>query len=667
MLTVRLAEVLEVVYSRGMPSIKLDRGSADYTIMETIWHWANGDCESDPGCAWITANCSSRPPARLADIMMATLGMPDYRTDQPKYVRTKGLTRVLAAVMASQLRHCTVWARDNDACLDDKRAQADLGTEAIDVDCMTGVIEMKPGMPRGWLTEKCYALASDPLTAQTVACNAPYVTLFGDSRECVSVCEGDVREGRGRDNAKAACRQAESQASSSLVIPQPKQRSVSKKTRGKLRRGGRRVKERRAFLEAVAGGVSETAGDAAVEAALGSARGAAVEAALRSAGDATVEAALRSAGDAAVEAALGSAGDAAVEAAFNSAGDAAVEAALRSAADAAVEAALRSAGDAAVEAALDSALGSAGDAAVEAALDSAGDAAVEAALGSAGDAAVEAALNSAGGAFHAALPSAGAALHSDAPASGATLHSDAPTSGATFVAPSGATLHSDAPTSGHADGSSVMAASRSWCLTCTCLSAQRMAASWHRSSKSFFGCHGWCITPSSAGAALWASPASAAQDATVDATQDIAGAAAESAAQDTAQNAAAVDAAAVDAATADAAAVNAVAVNVVAVVAATVVATAVNATAVDSAARNAAAMDASALDAATVNAAAVDASTMVAAAVDAAADATQNAAEKGVAVEAALGSAEKGAAVEAALGSAGDSSKFGRGGTVTYY
>jgi hypothetical protein len=576
MLTVRLAEVLEVVYSRSMPSIKLDRGSADYAIMETIWHWANGDCESDPGCAWITANCSSRPPARLADIMMATLGMPDYRTDQPKYVRTKGLTRVLAAVMASQLRHCTVWARDNDACLDDKRAQADLGTEAIDVDCMTGVIEMKPGMPRGWLTEKCYALASDPLTAQTVACNAPYVTLFGDSRECVSVCEGDVREGRGRDNAKAACRQAESQASSSLVIPQPKQRSVSKKTRGKLRRGGRRVKERRAFLEAVAGGVSETAGDAAVEAALGSARGAAVEAALRSAGDAAVEAALRSAGDAAVEAALGSAGDAAVEAAFNSAGDAAVEAALRSAADAAVEAALRSAGDAAVEAALDSALGSAGDAAVEAALnsagdaaveaalDSAGDAAVEAALGSAGDAAVEAALNSAGGAFHAALPSAGAALHSDAPASGATLHSDAPTSGATFVAPSGATLHSDAPTSGHADGSSVMAASRSWCLTCTCLSAQRMAASWHRSSKSFFGCHGWCITPSSAGAALWASPASAAQDATVDATQDIAGAAAESAAQDTAQNAAAVDAAAVDAATADAAAVNAVAVNIVA-------------------------------------------------------------------------------------------------------
>ena len=446
MLTVRLAEVLEVVYSRSMPSIKLDRGSADYTIMETIWHWANGDCESDPGCAWITANCSSRPPARLADIMMATLGMPDYRTDQPKYVRTKGLTRVLAAVMASQLRHCTVWARDNDACLDDKRAQADLGTEAIDVDCMTGVIEMKPGMPRRWLTEKCYALASDPLTAQTVACNAPYVTLFGDSRECVSVCEGDVREGRGRDNAKAACRQAESQASSSLVIPQPKQRSVSKKTRGKLRRGGRRVKERRAFLEAVAGGVSETAGDAAVEAALGSARGAAVEAALRSAGDA----------------------------------------------------------------------------------------AVEAALGSAGDAAVEAALNSAGGAFHAALPSAGAALHSDA------------------------------PTSGHADGSSVMAASRSWCLTCTCLSAQRMAASWHRSSKSFFGCHGWCITPSSAGAALWASPASAAQDATVDATQDIAGAAAESAAQDTAQNAAAVDAAAVDAATADAAAVNAAAVNIVA-------------------------------------------------------------------------------------------------------
>ena len=561
MLTVRLAEVLEVVYSRGMPSIKLDRGSADYTIMETIWHWANGDCESDPGCAWITANCSSRPPARLADIMMATLGMPDYRTDQPKYVRTKGLTRVLAAVMASQLRHCTVWARDNDACLDDKRAQADLGTEAIDVDCMTGVIEMKPGMPWRWLTEKCYALASDPLTAQTVACNAPYVTLFGDSRECVSVCEGDVREGRGRDNAKAACRQAESQASSSLVIPQPKQRSVSKKTRGKLRRGGRRVKERRAFLEAVAGGVSETAGDAAVEAALGSARGAAVEAALRSAGDAAVEAALRSAGDAAVEAALGSAGDAAVEAA----------------------------------------------------------------------------LNSAGGAFHAALPSAGAALHSDAPASG------------------------------HADGSSVMAASRSWCLTCTCLSAQRMAASWHRSSKSFFGCHGWCITPSSAGAALCASPASAAQDATIDATQDIAGAAAESAAQDTAQNAAAVDAAAVDAATADAAAVNAVAVNVVAVVAATVVATAVNATAVDSAARNAAAMDASALDAATVNAAAVDASTMVAAAVDAAADAAQNAAEKGVAVEAALGSAEKGAAVEAALGSAGDSSKFGRGGTVTYY
>ena len=137
MLTVRLAEVLEVVYSRSMPSIKLDRGSADYAIMETIWHWANGDCESDPGCAWITANCSSRPPARLADIMMATLGMPDYRTDQPKYVRTKGLTRVLAAVMASQLRHCTVWARDNDACLDDKRAQADLGTEAIDVDCMT--------------------------------------------------------------------------------------------------------------------------------------------------------------------------------------------------------------------------------------------------------------------------------------------------------------------------------------------------------------------------------------------------------------------------------------------------------------------------------------------------------------------------------------------------
>jgi hypothetical protein len=113
-LTVRLAEVLEVVYSRSKPSIELVRGSADYNIEDSIRQWANGDCESDPGYAWIAANCSSRPPARLADIMMAMLGMPDYRADQhAACVRTKGLTRVLAAVMASHLRQCTVWARDN--------------------------------------------------------------------------------------------------------------------------------------------------------------------------------------------------------------------------------------------------------------------------------------------------------------------------------------------------------------------------------------------------------------------------------------------------------------------------------------------------------------------------------------------------------------------------
>jgi hypothetical protein len=65
-------------------------------------------------------------------------------------------------------------ARSALACLDDKRAQADRG-----FDCMTGVLGMKTGMPRRWLSDKRYALVSYPLTVQTVACNAPYVTLFG--------------------------------------------------------------------------------------------------------------------------------------------------------------------------------------------------------------------------------------------------------------------------------------------------------------------------------------------------------------------------------------------------------------------------------------------------------------------------------------------------------
>ena len=123
MLRVRLAKVLDYAYSRN-PEHKLHRMHSDYFISDSILQWANGDCEADPEHAWTASGCSSRPPARLADIMLATLGLPDYNASRGAvYGETKGLSRVLAAAMSLEMRVCTIWARDNESMLDDKRKE----------------------------------------------------------------------------------------------------------------------------------------------------------------------------------------------------------------------------------------------------------------------------------------------------------------------------------------------------------------------------------------------------------------------------------------------------------------------------------------------------------------------------------------------------------------
>ena len=229
-------------------------------------------------------------------------------------------------------------------------------------------------------------------------------------------------------------------------VPKPKRRAAPKR----VRRGGNRVKERRAFLEAIAAGVRGTTGDAAVEAALGSARGAAAE-----------EAALGSARDAAVEAALGLAGGAA-----------------------AGEAALNSAGGAPVEGALGSARGAAKPAG-----------------------ATQGAAKPAGATQSAAKP-AGAMQSAAKPAS--ATQSAAKPMMADGDEPRTTSQGQRASRTSSLKDNEPRTTRQSWCLACTCLGVQRMAASWYRSSKWSFGCHGWCITVSSAGAALCAAPASGA-------------------------------------------------------------------------------------------------------------------------------------------------------------
>jgi len=426
MLRLCFAQMLDRVYSSAHTVESVAFGTEDCIAEDCLRHWASDDAEQDPIIGWISVGCSSRPPARLADIMMATSGMPDYRYCGCRSTTPRISTCTLAHALAVELRVSTVWARDNTSILD---------------------VAMKNCAAKEWVVAmKDLAIkreSQELFTEQWIRRKGPAAGDVSDGGVCEMIRAAVAARSK-------AVHQPVANLAPASGVPKPKRRAAPKR----VRRGGHRVKERRAFLEAIAAGVRGTTGDAAVEAALGSAGGAAGEqAALNSVGGAAAE-----------EGALGSAGGAAVEAALGSArGAAAEEAALGSARDAAVEAALGLAG---------------------------GAAAGEAALNSAGGAPVEGALGSARGAAKPAGATQGAAKPAGATQSAAK--------------PAGAMQSAAKP------ASATQSADRSWCLACTCLGVQRMAASWYRSSKWSFGCHGWCITVSSAGAALCAAPASGA-------------------------------------------------------------------------------------------------------------------------------------------------------------
>jgi hypothetical protein len=167
--------------------------------------------------------------------MMTTAGMPNsYYTN----ARSQISTSTLADALAVELRLSTVWAENNTLML--KFAMENLAVKEWTV------AMRDPAVMR---------VSPELFTKQWIRRNGP--------------AAGDV--------------------SSSLDVPQPKQKPISKEIRGKVRRGGRRVNARCALIKTFAGG---SAGGAAVGAALSSPGGAAVqEVALGSAGGTAVEAA----------------------------------------------------------------------------------------------------------------------------------------------------------------------------------------------------------------------------------------------------------------------------------------------------------------------------------------------------------------------------------------
>ena len=102
MLRLCFAQMLDRVYSSAHTVESVAFGTKDCITEDCLRHWASDDAEQDPIIGWISVGCSSRPPARLADIIMATSSMPDY-------LGTAVVARLLPELVHAHLLMLWLW------------------------------------------------------------------------------------------------------------------------------------------------------------------------------------------------------------------------------------------------------------------------------------------------------------------------------------------------------------------------------------------------------------------------------------------------------------------------------------------------------------------------------------------------------------------------------